>query len=128
VTDKDKEMTKPIVIKVPMSPMSMNSAYGTGKHQNRRFLLSKGKTYKYNIQQACPKMTPLKGKIEALFRFTFPTKRRCDTSNFVKLAEDALTGYVYEDDSQIYVHHLYKYYDKNNPSVEIVIKEIEDDE
>ena len=117
-------MTEDIVIKLDISPMSMNSAYGQGKHQNRRFLLSKGKTYKYNIQQACPKMTPLTGKLEAIFHFTFPTKRRCDTSNFVKLVEDALTGYVYEDDSQIHIHHLYKYYDKNNPSIEVVIKEL----
>jgi Holliday junction resolvase RusA-like endonuclease len=41
--------------------------------------------------------------------------------NFNKLWQDALTGIVYEDDSQIAELHLYRDYDKANPRLEVVI-------
>jgi len=37
------------------------------------------------------------------------------------LSMDALTGVVWEDDSQIQVAHVYKDFDKDNPRIEIEI-------
>ena len=34
-------------------------------------------------------------------------RRRCDYSNMCKLADDAMNGIVYEDDSQITAAHAY---------------------
>ena len=51
----------------------------------------------------------------------FGTKRRQDIDNFNKLIYDALTGIVWEDDSQIQEVRTRKLYDKQNPRVEITI-------
>jgi Holliday junction resolvase RusA-like endonuclease len=37
---------------------------------------------------------------------------------------DALTGIVWLDDSQIQTAHVSKYYDKDNPRIELTIKEL----
>lgn len=54
--------------------------------------------------------------------FYFGTKRKADLDNFNKLWQDALTGVVYEDDSQICELHLFRKYDKANPRIEIVVE------
>ncbi len=48
-------------------------------------------------------------------------KRKRDVDNFNKLIFDALTGIVYEDDSQIETLTIRKHYDKANPRVELDI-------
>lgn len=48
---------------------------------------------------------------------------KCDTSNYVKGIEDALNGIIYKDDSQIVDLQASKYY-SDNPRVEIMIKEL----
>jgi Holliday junction resolvase RusA-like endonuclease len=53
--------------------------------------------------------------------FYFKTKRRRDLDNQNKLVLDALTGIVYEDDSQIDELHLYRKYDAGDPRIEIDI-------
>jgi Holliday junction resolvase RusA-like endonuclease len=40
------------------------------------------------------------------------TKREADLDNYHKLSLDALTGVVYEDDSQIHALHMERAYDK----------------
>jgi len=54
----------------------------------------------------------------------FGTKRQCDIDNFHKLSLDALTGTVWEDDSQIQKMIVEKHYDKENPRIEIVINKL----
>jgi len=49
------------------------------------------------------------------------TKRERDIDNFSKLLLDALTGIVYEDDSQIVSLTITKAYDKENPRVDVEI-------
>jgi Holliday junction resolvase RusA-like endonuclease len=49
------------------------------------------------------------------------TKRRWDIDNFNKLVFDALSGLVYEDDSQIETLLIRKDYDKEKPRVDLVI-------
>jgi crossover junction endodeoxyribonuclease RusA len=48
-------------------------------------------------------------------------KRKRDVDNFNKLVFDALTGIVYEDDSQIIELTIRKHYDKAAPRVEVTI-------
>lgn len=62
---------------------------------------------------------PLEGDVDLTINLYFGTKRKADWDNFHKLSCDALTGIVYEDDSQIQRVLVTKHYDKNNPRIEI---------
>lgn len=53
-----------------------------------------------------------------------PTKKP-DTSNILKIIEDALNKIAYNDDSQIVSSCIDKYYIEDAPYVEVVIKEIQ---
>ena len=53
--------------------------------------------------------------------FFFGTKRKADLDNFNKLWQDALSGVVYADDSQIADLHLRRSYDKARPRIEIEV-------
>lgn len=64
---------------------------------------------------------PLQGDIEIKVDIYFGTKRRSDIDNFHKLSFDALTGIVWDDDSQIQKMTVTKNYCKENPRIEITI-------
>ena len=62
--------------------------------------------------------------LEVSVRFFFGTKRKCDLDNFNKLWQDALTGIVYEDDSQIAKLTLIRDYDRGAPRIEIAVNTV----
>ena len=62
---------------------------------------------------------PLEGDVAVHVTFYFGTKRKADLDNFNKLWQDALSGIVYGDDSQIAELHLKRGYDKNLPRIEV---------
>lgn len=64
---------------------------------------------------------PLAGPLSIAVTIYFPTKRRADWDNFHKLSMDALSGIVWEDDSQIVEAVVRKDYDKERPRVEVEI-------
>jgi Holliday junction resolvase RusA-like endonuclease len=65
---------------------------------------------------------PLAGDIELSLTLFFGTKRRADLDNFNKLSLDALTGILYEDDSQISKLTIMRGYDKARPRIEVHAK------
>ena len=67
---------------------------------------------------------PLAGDVEISIALYFGTKRKSDWDNFHKLSMDAMTGIVYEDDSQIVEANVIKSYSKENPRIEIEIIEL----
>jgi crossover junction endodeoxyribonuclease RusA len=62
---------------------------------------------------------PLAGDIKVAITLYLGTKRKADLDNFNKLSLDALTGLVYEDDSQIAKLTLKSAYDKQRPRIEL---------
>src|SRR4051812_13042738 len=66
------------------------------------------------------RLPPLSDDLKVLVRFFFGTKRKADLDNFNKLWQDALSGVVYEDDSQIAELHLYRDYDKQRPRISML--------
>lgn len=62
---------------------------------------------------------PEKGALSMVAVIYYGDKRKRDWDNGNKILFDALTGIVYEDDSQIEQMTLVKRYDKENPRVEI---------
>ena len=67
---------------------------------------------------------PLKTPLRAVLGLWHGTRRVTDIDNFNKLVLDALTGLVYEDDSQIVELTITKGYDKERPRVEVKIDSV----
>ena len=65
---------------------------------------------------------PLKDMVEMDVKLYFGTRRKKDVDNFSKIINDALSGIVYEDDVQIKRLTVEKFYLKENPHIEIIIK------
>lgn len=90
--------------------ISLNNAYPLGK-QGRRYLTKEGKefkeaviatTYLYNKDVKKIKSTSENDRYGVMITFAFKDKRRRDIDDYFKLCIDALTGIIWEDDSQIY--------------------------
>jgi Holliday junction resolvase RusA-like endonuclease len=64
---------------------------------------------------------PITDQLELSITLFFGTKRKADLDNFNKLSLDALTGIVYEDDSQIRALHIRRDYDPARPRIEIEV-------
>ena len=79
--------------------------------------------YKYQIMSQY-KGEPLKTPVRVKMSLLMGTKRRSDIDNFNKLVFDALSGIVYEDDSQIIELHITKGYDKENPRIELELSTV----
>ncbi|MCA9180287.1 MAG: RusA family crossover junction endodeoxyribonuclease [Planctomycetales bacterium] len=65
---------------------------------------------------------PLTGPLRVQVTPFFGTRRKADIDNFNKLWADALTGIVWEDDSQIEELRLRMAYDKQRPRIEVVTR------
>jgi Holliday junction resolvase RusA-like endonuclease len=108
-------------------PMSTNSIYKTVCRGNfpSRYLALNGKTLKESYMWQAKsqwKEKPLTEKLHVTVRTYHDNKRKNDWDNFHKLSMDAMTGIVYEDDSQIHSAVILKLYDKKNPRIEIEIE------
>jgi Holliday junction resolvase RusA-like endonuclease len=89
------------------------------------YMTAEGKALKEQYQweaRAHWKGKPLEGNIDVSITLYFGTKRRTDLDNFNKLAHDALTGVIYQDDSQIARLTIARGYDKANSRIEIKIE------
>jgi len=64
---------------------------------------------------------PLTCNLKLTVSYFWGDRRIRDIDNFSKLWMDAGTGIIWEDDSQIVELTLKKFYDKNNPRIEIEI-------
>jgi len=89
-----------------------------------RYMTPQGKALKEAYQweaKAQWRQPPRKDELGVSVRFFFGTKRKADLDNFNKLWQDALTGIVYDDDSQISELHLYRDFDKQRPRIEVTV-------
>jgi Holliday junction resolvase RusA-like endonuclease len=99
-------------------PKSMQHIYKFASRGNfpSMYMTKAGKEFKAQWRQP-----PLKVELAVSVRFFFGTKRKADLDNFNKLWQDALSGIVYDDDSQIAELHLYRDYDKAKPGIQVCI-------
>jgi Holliday junction resolvase RusA-like endonuclease len=67
------------------------------------------------------RVPPLKDELTVLVCLYFGTKRKADWDNFHKLWADALTGIIYEDDSQIKTATVEMLYDKAKRRIEVKV-------
>ena len=64
---------------------------------------------------------PSNDLLEIDIKIFFGDKRKRDWDNFHKLSMDALTGIIWEDDSQIKKATVELFYDKESPRIELEI-------
>lgn len=64
---------------------------------------------------------PLTDDVRVHIRLYFGDKRVRDIDNYGKILLDSMTGIIYEDDGQIQKMTVEKFYDKNNPRIEVTI-------
>lgn len=114
------------VIILKGSPKTTGRLYATvcrGRFPTR-YLVPEAKALKEDYSKQVKtqwKEKPIEGDIVISIKLYFKTKRKCDWDNFHKLSMDALTGIVWNDDSQIQKATVEKFYDKENPRIEITI-------
>lgn len=102
-------------------PLTTNSLYAhTG---SRRFLTQRGRDNKEGMAWEARQQyrgRPLEGPLRAEIALYWPDMRRHDVDN-IKGLLDALTGIIWEDDSQIQTLTISKAWDKETPRVEVVV-------
>ena len=94
------------------------------------YFTKKGKEFRDEIhKQMKVKMNDLECEmfdcsVEVSFKFYFDNKRKNDLSNVLKVIEDCLNLVLFKDDSQLCKICCEKFYDKENPRIEIMIKKL----
>jgi Holliday junction resolvase RusA-like endonuclease len=78
--------------------------------------------YIYQIKNQYKKK-PLSNNLELNIKLFFGDKRQRDWDNYHKLSQDAMNKIVFNDDNQIQKATVEKFYDKDNPRIEIEIYE-----
>ena len=111
------------MITLPMPP-SINNTYKRGK--NSFYKSAEAKAWETQAGWELKKQwrrKPLEGHIHLRVAWFF--KRERDISSGLKILEDLLQKQsVYLNDSQIYQEYTEKFFDKENPRVEIEVVEI----
>ena len=109
------------------NPISTNNCYyHAGK--GVAFMTPKAKALKNDyikqIKQQW-KSKPLENTLELGIKLYFGDKRQRDWDNYHKLSQDALNRIVWLDDVQILKATVEKFYDKENPRIELQINNYE---
>lgn len=117
-----------MLITLKGAPMTTGRLYATVCRGSfpQRYLVPKGKAlkedYQWQIKQQMKGMSMFTCQLRVAIQLYHGTKRKSDWDNFHKLSMDAMSGLVYEDDSQIMFATVSKGYDKENPRIEIDIR------
>lgn len=86
-----------------------------------------GKALKASYQEQVRhqwKNTAHEGTVALYIKVYYGDKRKHDIDNGNKILFDSLTGIVFKDDSQIEQLGITKYYDKEDPRVEIEVLDL----
>lgn len=108
------------------NPISTQHAYG--QHGKIRFMKKVAKDLKesYRVEALTVwRKKPLVENLEIEIRLFFGNKRIRDWDNYHKISMDALTGIVWNDDSQVKKATIFVDYDKAIPRIEIYVKPVE---
>lgn len=107
-------------------PFSVNQTYRRGKGR-KMYMDNRAKAYGESVgwqaKAQWRRKRILKGDLEVTFKYYFH-RRGIDHLNCNKLLADFLEQIVYANDNQIKISHHYTNYSKENPRIELIIKEI----
>lgn len=113
----------PPVLTLPVPP-SANNYWRSCR--GRVFKSKEAIQYKETAQYLAKKQgftEPLTGALSVSMRF-YRERKSGDLDNRFKCLFDSLNGILWKDDSQIVEIHAYRFDDKNNPRIELNIKEV----
>lgn len=119
-------MAKEGVITLLGQPKSTNHIYKMtcrGRFASM-YMSKKGKDIKEDYQWQLKsqwKQSIITESLELDIKLYFGTKRKSDIDNYNKLLLDAMTGIVFEDDHLINKMTLEKFYDKEDPRIEVIV-------
>jgi len=118
-----------VVIPVNKIP-SVNHVYGNRAFGKRviRYETKAGKDFKKIIREAWLNQTDSNFEdnlVEINIKLYFGDKRKHDWDNYSKSLCDSLNDIAYNDDSQIMKGVIEKFYDKENPRIELELKKYE---
>jgi crossover junction endodeoxyribonuclease RusA len=118
----------PRTIVFPGEPLSTQHLYKIARFGSRAGIMmtAEGKAAKEEYGWEAKRQwqaKPLAGEIVLSVTFYFKTKRRRDLDNQNKILFDALSGIVYDDDSQIAELRLRREYDRARPRIEVQVQE-----
>ncbi|WP_158612486.1 RusA family crossover junction endodeoxyribonuclease [Leptotrichia sp. OH3620_COT-345] len=117
-----------IKLELPMAPPSVNTIW-INKPKGR-FKSVKGREFDKRAKQEIAIQylgKPLRGKLKVKIKLFFKDNRKRDIDNYNKGVLDAMTGFIYEDDSQIDELFLVKKINCGFDKVEIFIDEISEE-
>ena len=107
-------------------PPSVNRSTRNG--ERRPYTPPDVKAYKlecgYRARLQASADMPYSGNVHVVYRFYRP-RRSGDTSNRVKVLEDALNGIAWIDDKQVVSFCAARYDDKRQPRVEVEVTEVD---
>jgi len=112
--------------KINTKPVNFNHAYRKRGNGYGMFMTQEGQDYKELLRLSAINAggTMYSTPVVSL-TFTFGDKRKHDIDGCIKLTLDSFEGVLYEDDNDVQELHVYKQYDKNNPSVEVEINHLQ---
>lgn len=113
-----------ISLTLPVPP-SVNG-YWKHKRNGQTYISEEGQAYKKEVKARCIAQgltSPLTGRVVVHVK-VFRPRDQGDLDNYFKALFDAIKGYVYVDDRQVYEFHAYKDLDRDKPRVELVIDEL----
>jgi len=105
-------------------PPSVNRLYGINRHTGRRYLGAEGKAFCHEVRRIAMAagVRPISGDV-VFSMWLYRPRKSGDLMNMDKALCDSLEGILYDNDRQIVEHHAYRFDDKDNPRVEVMVKE-----
>lgn len=106
-------------------PPSVNH-YWQPRRGGGKYVGEAGQIFKKEVWKRCQAAgltSPLTGRVSVTVRIYRP-ENRGDLDNFMKALLDAIKGYVYVDDRQVYELHAFKDLDRLKPRVELTVNEL----
>ena len=97
------------------------------RHYNGRTVVSDAaKAYRHGVmlQAQAHNLRPFAGPVAVYVR-VYRARKAGDLDNFKKVLYDALQGVAYNDDDQIVEEHAWRYDDKDNPRVEVEVRQVQ---
>lgn len=110
------------IFTLPLPP-SLNQMYRVGV-DSKPHLIKEAREYRKMVAEVlfekevkCPEPP-----FDVGIHFRFPSMRRRDISNQVKLLEDSIFKHFNHDDTHVHALHLWKYLDRREPGVTVEIR------